>query len=242
MSSSTVIIPHRFCGPPRSGNGGYVCGLLAAQLEACASVRLKAPPPLDTPLQMESSAGHVRLLHGHQVIADAAPAALELAPPPAPSLVESTRAAVNCTGFIRHTFPRCFVCGPQREAGDGLRIFPGATGSGGVVAAPWQPDSSLVDASGHVAPEFLWAALDCPGFFAVMPTPEPGQAAVLGELCARIIGAVVPGEQCVVIGWPLGTTGRRRFAGTAVFSGAGDLVAIARATWIEVAASRFGGV
>ncbi|MFO7551621.1 MAG: hypothetical protein R6W80_09445 [Haliea sp.] len=241
MSSGTVLVDRRFCGPPRSGNGGYVCGLLAAQLEGCARVRLRAPPPLDTTLQVEHAAAQVRLLHGQQVIAEAWPGVLDLVPPPAPSLAQSTRAAAGCVGLTRHVFPRCFVCGPQREAGDGLCIFPGPAGSAGMVAAPWKPDISLADASGRVAAEFLWAALDCPGFFAVMPAPEPGQTAVLGELCARIEGAAVPGEDYVVIGWPLGVDGRRRYSGTAIFSATGDFVAVARATWVEVAASRFGG-
>ena len=28
MISTTLSISRRFCGPPNSGNGGYVCGLL----------------------------------------------------------------------------------------------------------------------------------------------------------------------------------------------------------------------
>jgi hypothetical protein len=36
----------------------------------------------------------------------------------------------------------------------------------------------------------------------------------------------------VVVGWPLGQEGRKRFAGTAVFGGGGDVLGLARATWI----------
>ena len=43
---TSVVIEKRFCGPPNSGNGGYVCGLLAAHIEADAEVTLLAPPPL----------------------------------------------------------------------------------------------------------------------------------------------------------------------------------------------------
>ena len=51
-----VEIASRFCGPPRSGNGGYVAGRIAAPLMAAggwATVRLKAPPPLQTALRLE---------------------------------------------------------------------------------------------------------------------------------------------------------------------------------------------
>jgi hypothetical protein len=35
------------------------------------------------------------------------------------------------------------------------------------------------------------------------------------------------------VGWPLGEDGRKRYAGTALSTGDGELLAKARATWIE---------
>ena len=32
-------------------------------------------------------------------------------------------------GRVDHPFPRCFACGPDRDEGDGLRIFPGPVGA-----------------------------------------------------------------------------------------------------------------
>jgi len=52
MQPHHVMVSRRFCGPPQSGNGGYVCGLLGAQLATTATVRLLAPPPLDVPLRL----------------------------------------------------------------------------------------------------------------------------------------------------------------------------------------------
>ena len=37
-----------------------------------------------------------------------------------------------------------------------------------------------------------------------------GAAGVLGELCARVDGALTPEEACVVVGWLLQTEGRKR--------------------------------
>ena len=48
----TMTIPHRFRGPPNSGNGGYVCGMLARQIAGAAEVTLRAPPPLETKLDL----------------------------------------------------------------------------------------------------------------------------------------------------------------------------------------------
>ena len=52
-----ITIAKRFCGPPRSGNGGYVCGSLAAFVEGTAEVTLRRPPPLDRPLFVEREDG-----------------------------------------------------------------------------------------------------------------------------------------------------------------------------------------
>jgi hypothetical protein len=191
-------------------------------------------------MRVEVSESEARLMLGSNVIAEAKATALDLTPPLAPSFVQAEEAAKSYLGFMRHVFPRCFVCGPRRANGDGLRIFPGSTTSRSMVAAPWVPDSSLGDGSNTVRAEFLWAALDCTSGFAVLPVPE-GKAIVLGELCARIDGRVTPGEECVVIGWPLQVDGRKRISGSAVVSGSGRPVAVGRATWIEVQASAFGG-
>jgi len=237
---SVLVIARRFCGPPNSGNGGYVCGRLAAAIDGAAAVRLTAPAPLETELRIERSDGAAKLLHGSRVIAEAKAAVVDLAPPRVPSYAQAESAAGAYLGFTRHPFPRCFVCGPERRAGDGLRIFPGALEADGVVAAPWIPDRSLANGSGAIGREFLWAALDCTSGVAVSPIPE-GRAIVLGELRARIDADVVPGEKCVVVGRPLRIEGRKRFSAAAVLRDSGELVAIGGATWIEVPANAFGG-
>ena len=49
--TSSIIIDRRYCGPPNSGNGGYVCGRLARHISVGTpdgvEVTLRAPPPLD---------------------------------------------------------------------------------------------------------------------------------------------------------------------------------------------------
>lgn len=231
MISEALAISRRFCGPPQSANGGYVCGRLANYVDGPAAVRLMAPPPLEAELRVEATDDGAKLLHGSTVIAEARPCDPEIEPPSAPTYAE---ARTSSKSFSRYKliFPGCFVCGPKRARGDGLRIFPGTVGESPVLAAPWVPDDSLAGADGKVLPEFLWAALDCAGAFANWP-PED-KAVLLGEFCARISGSVTPGEECIVIAWPLGTDGRKRFAGTAVFRPLRELIAIARATWIEI--------
>ena len=226
-------IARRYCGPPRSGNGGYTSGRVAKHLRGAAAVRLKAPPPLATPLRLEYGDDAASLYHDKTLIAEARTCALDLQVPPSPGYEEAVAASRSYIGFKAHAFPGCFVCGPQRVPEDGLRIFPGALTGSSTIAAPWIPDRSLVDARGMVESEYLWAALDCVAAFTV--TPENKEVAiVLGEQCTSILGDLRAGEKCVVIGWPLNVEGRKRYSASAIYAPNGRLVAIARLIFIEV--------
>jgi hypothetical protein len=238
MIAETFSISRRFCGPSQSGNGGYVCGRLAKHVVGPACVRLKAPPPLEVELRVETSEGSVQLFHGPKLIAEARPAECDAVPPAAPSFSEAEAASRTYYGFVRHSFPRCFVCGPKRAVGDGLRLFPGEIEGRSMVAAPWIPDATLADGAGVVGTEILWAALDCPSAFSFLPVSE-GKTVVLGELCVRVDAAVSPFDRCAVIGWRIGVDGRKHIAGSAVFSESGLVIAVGRATWIEVSADAF---
>lgn len=241
-----ITIDERFCGPPRSGNGGYVCGRVAEGIDGPVAVRLKAPPPIGRRLRLERGRDAARLidpetLDAEGVVAEARREAFELAPPPPPSLADARAAEARFLGLVEHNFPTCFVCGPARRAGDGLRIFPGrldpdSPASESILAATWTPDRSLADERGQVRSEFVWAALDCPGAFTRYPLAS-GVALVLGEMAVERYDRLAPETTCIVTAWSLGDAGRRRSAATALHRSDGSLVAKARAIWIEVPAS-----
>ncbi len=231
---ATLTIAAQFNGPPGSGNGGYVCGQLARFIDGSARVRLKVPPPLERPLSVEDDGPGVRLTDRGRTVATARPEAFDLDIPAPPSPDEARVASRAYRGFVRHWFPSCFVCGPARAEGEGLRIFAGPLPGRDMVAAPWTPHPSLASKDGLVRSEFLWAALDCPGAFA-FPEPDRG-VALLGEMMAHLTAAVPADSACVVIGWPLGRKGRMHYSATALFDDRGNCCAMARATWLEVAA------
>jgi hypothetical protein len=224
-------IARRFRGPPDSGNGGYVAGLLASHIEGPARVRLRLPPPLETRLEVVPRDEGLALLAGEEVVATASPATLELEVPTAPSPAAVAAAVRDAPPPPKHIFPGCFVCGPKRTPGDGLCIFPVSFTPPGTAVAPWTPDPSLADASGAVRPEFLWAALDCPGAFALQAWGRT--SVLLGELTARIDASPRADAACIALGWSLGNDGRKHYAGTAVFAD-GALCGVARAVWIQV--------
>jgi hypothetical protein len=227
----TLTIAARFCGPPTSSNGGYFAGLVATLAARTVSVRLLQPPPLDTELTVrELPDGGLEVLHGGEPIGAARLADLTLEARPAPEYLAAVEASRHYAGFRHHRFPTCFVCGTQRARGDGLRIFAGPLPERGVVAAPWVPDASLDRGDGKVRPEFMSAALDCPGYYAVAPDDR---MMLLAEFTAHADRLVHVGESCTLVGWRVGASGRKHEAGTAIYDGKGELCGKARALWIE---------
>lgn len=236
--SPPLLIEARFCGPPESGNGGYTCGLLAARLPPPIEVTLRRPPPLDRELAVRRTPDGLALMDGDATVAEAHRKAFSLEVPHCPGLGAATEAAARYHGLVEHAFPTCFVCGPGREPGDGLRVFPGKVADEALVASPWKPEPGLADAQGAVRTEFVWAALDCPGAWAWLAELE--RPLVLGRLAAVIEAPVQAGRPHIVGGWRLGRDGRKHFSGTAIWAADGTLCARARATWIEVDPERFG--
>jgi len=227
----TLTVASRFRGPATSANGGYFAGLVATLAARTVSVRLLKPPPLDTELTVQELAdGVLQVLHGTQPLGEARSAVLALSVPAAPDYLEAVEASRHYAGFRHHRFPSCFVCGTQRVRGDGLRIFAGPIPERRLVAAPWVPDASLDGGDGKVRAEFMSAALDCPGYYAVAPDDR---MMVLAEFTAHVDRRVHIGESCTLIGWQLRADGRKHEAGTAILDGKGELCGKARALWIE---------
>lgn len=233
----TLLIPGRFNGPPGAGNGGYVSGLLARHASAQTGwaagsdveVTLRQPAPLDRPLGIARDGARVLLHDGDALVAEAEARPVALDVPAPPALAEAEAATRRYAGFEGSALPTCFVCGTERAAGDGLRIFPGRVPDRDLVAAPWIPDASMAGAEGWIRPELVWAVLDCPGAWALQP-PRP---VLLGRMAARLCAPVQPGARCVVLGWWMQQERRKHFTGTALFTEAGALLGLASATWIE---------
>lgn len=225
-------IASRFCGPPDSANGGYCAGLFAKALGGTVEVTLRRPPPLEQTLNVELETGYAQLRFDDLLVAEARHAELDVQVPTAPTLTRAEEMSRHYVGHLRHHFPGCFVCGPGRTAGDGLRIFPGAERRGELVAGPFRPSASLTDAAGNIGTEFVWAVLDCVGYFACARPEYP--IALLGRMTAEVLRPFQTDEPCVVVGWSLGREGRKLQAGTAVFSAEGQLIGRARQTWIAM--------
>jgi hypothetical protein len=230
-------VDRRFRGPSDSANGGYLSGLIAARAGAsvggsAAVVTLRTPPPLDTAMSVVADdGGGVRLLHDDITVVEGLPATLTVGPVPPVDAVTARTASASYPGLIRHPFPECFVCGPARMPGDGLRLFPGRLGDGRT-ACIWTVSPDLAG-----RPEFVWAAMDCPGGWSA---EIEGRPMVLGRITARVRALPDAGEQCVVMGLLLGTEGRKTLTATTAYGADGRELGRARSTWIAIAGDQAG--
>ena len=224
-----LSVPNRFHGPPRSGNGGWTAGALAERLEVrdastAITVALRLPPPLDVPLAVTPTDTGVAALHDGRPVAEARPADRDLTPVAPASMEAAAESEKGYRGHQSHPFPSCFTCGPDREEGEGLRIFAGPVADrAGTVAATWTPYD--------VSVPITWAALDCPGAWSSDVDERP---MVLGTISVRIDHLPVTGEHYVLVGEERGREGRKTFTAASLYDYDGGLRATAEHVWITV--------
>ena len=226
------IIP-RYCCAQDSGSSGYVAGILARNFDGPTKVRLKTPPPLQSSLEIQTLSGRTELFSQKQLIATAELTEMESPPLPPPTVIDASQARQDFLSGTTHPQPDCFVCGINRKPGDGLNIFTGQTlntRGDAIVASDWRPSRDLLDVLGFVQPEFIWAALDCPGYFGL--NLEPERLCFLSEISAVILKDV-PGDQLLMVyGWKRGHEDRQFYAGSAIADAEGTIYAHSEQTWV----------
>ena len=233
-----LFFDQRFCGPPGAVNGGFACGAIAARCGGAAEVTMRRPLLLDRPLTVRrDDESRLTVLDGGTPLAEARSTPVE-SPPAVPAVSAELARAVagQARYFTDPAFPGCFVCGTDRRPDDGLRIFPGPVPGRSVWAAPWTPGSSVAEADGLVRAEVVWAALDCPsgiaaGEAAGMPADT---AALLGRMAASVHAPPRPGQECLVLAWPVSRDGRKLSAASALLDRDGIVLATARTLWLAV--------
>lgn len=235
ITTSTLRLDARLNGPRRSANGGFASGMIAETVGGTASVRLIRPIPLDSPLEVGMDAdgfsAEVTDTHHDRVAEVRRVDAFTMIPPVIPGFAdaESARAASPLQG-ARHLLSTCVVCGPGRQ--DGLEVTPGPLENRqDVLAAPFVPLDR--DATGGVVhPAAVWGALDCPSYPAA--SLRDGRLGLLGTLAAHRNRDVFLGERLVVVGWTVEHRGRSTHTASALLDERGDVVASARAVWVEL--------
>lgn len=234
----TITIGDRFCGPPNSANGGYCAGKLASFLEGDVRVKLLAPPPLETALEVEHQGGEAKLLHQEKLVAAAEQIQLQWEEPPQllPSATEIDAHQSQCRAFNAHPFPGCFVCGPERQPFDGLCIYPGPLGQG-ICGATWSPGADCIGAEKEAVDlPFVWAALDCPSSFPLLE-PEDNQRLapmVLASLAVSINTPLRANRTYRILSWAKSVEGRKGFSRAMIFDTEDQAIAYSEALWISL--------
>lgn len=232
------VIAAQYNGPDRSGNGGYVCGLMAAQLPSPGphTSVLRLPPPLDTPLTWSTVDGTTSLLQEpDRLIGSSANGRFDGEPLDCPTTAQAESGLAAYRGFHGHPFDHCFTCGTARKPGDGLRLFTGPIDTS-TVAAPWVPHDAFGADDGHISTPVMWAALDCPGGWAIDFVATP---IVLGKMTAQVLRRPHVGENCLSVGRLLRVEGRKHFTNTALYSRGGELLGRAEQIWISIKVEDF---
>ncbi|WP_282781501.1 MULTISPECIES: hypothetical protein [unclassified Nocardia] len=230
----TLTIPEHIHGYPRVAFGGYVAGMLARHAGAdTVRVDFRRAVPVGAPVTITADPDRTALTDaGGLLLAEAAPAALTLAPPDAPSWSEAKRATEAALSSPDRQVTDCYGCGVLCEPGHGLRLFPWATPDRRVMAAAWTPDPGLADEHGELPPEVVWSTLDCPGGIAAWVFQGMGQGAVTAALTATRTQPVLAGAEYIAYAWALHRDGRKHTVGVALSTPDGQPCAVAEALWI----------
>jgi hypothetical protein len=238
----TVRLERRFQGFTDGALGGYAAGVAARGIDGPAEANLKALPPLERDLRLESSEdGGAELRDDEALVLTVRPSEFELEIPQTPTLDEAEAANGALVHDHGHLYPGCFTCGPERHEGDGLRLFMGRLpGRDRFLAAAWTPDPKLTP--GPTLPgEFVWAALDCPTIWAAW-FDERGDVtfpqeyfSVLARQRVDVLGPVPTGEPAVVSAWPISDDGRKHVTGAAIHGEDGRLLARGESLLVDVA-------
>jgi hypothetical protein len=236
-----IVFAKRFVGPPHMAQGGYVGGVLARMLgdDVVAEVRLSAPTPLETALDVDRpDPRSVRLLHDGALIAACTvvePEVLEMEVPVlvgyeaaalAPELPEYMRA-----GAAVPEVDRCIGCLPRW---DGLQMHPGRVPGTTSIACPVVLPADLA-IDGRMPFEMVWAAVDCPSMWACWLLADAEEQAALfegalftGSLAVSVERLPSVDERLYVQAWRVARE-RRKITGCAVLvTEDGEIVARAR--------------
>ncbi len=233
-----VTISTQFNGPDRTGNGGYVAGLIAHEHADSGAVTsmLRIPPPLGVPLTWEKQAAETHLLTaGGAVVGEARAGEFTRDPPSCPTPDQAAAGLAAYPGFHHHPFDRCFTCGTDRAEGDGLRLFTGPFAED-LTAAPWTPHHAFGGEDGAIETPVMWAALDCPGGWAADFTHN---TIVLASMTAQVLRRPRAGEPCVAVGRLHQHVGRKFFTDTALYAEDGELLGHAEQLWIAIDLANF---
>lgn len=232
----SISIPTWAQGRPGRGQGGFSAARFAAAVGQPVAIDLRAPIPLDAPLEVASVGDGWELRHGVTTIMRAAPRSPGGLPQT--GAVGVAEAAAAMAGFPGtdgdHEASGCFSCGLGERT---MRVWPGPLADGsGRTATRWSPPEWVGDADGRVDDAMAWTALDCVQGFFVNFGAGPRRNSLTVRFEAEVYRPVTVGAEYAIVGFDghgRGWEGRKRMAAANIFDAEGRLVAGAASLWVE---------
>jgi hypothetical protein len=97
---------------------------------------------------------------------------------------------------------------------------------------PGTANATVPNRDGVVAPDMVWAALDCPSY--TPPLWDWDRPSLLARLAVERLDCVEVGEPVIATGWHVASEGRKHHTASALLSVEGDVLARASALWITL--------
>ena len=224
----TITFDKRHEGLGGAVNGGYLTGVLA---EAAGTdgltVWIRRPVPVGEPVNLFAENGWAAIRHCDRTLVETTRTSESVSETAFVPVDEAISAEPSDLGL--EMFADCFVCG--RGAPEGLGVEPRRL-EDGRFAAVWHPATSDLIAGEVVPAEYLHAALDCPGGFAVLTAA--GQPALTGSMTDRVDFFPRTDQRLIVVGEAGAADGRKLQAITTIFTESGETVATSEAIWVTL--------
>ena len=232
--SDEVQVHRRFRGPPTSGNGGYVAGLVAEWIDGPAEVDLLAPIPLEVPLHRRRDDAEVMLFDARPDYARGRPLddPLDFDLPGPPSRGRAGGGGDELPRPAGPSDPRLLRLRHRTRPGRrpvhlsrrkpasrrGRGGMGSRRGTGGTRTAM---SRNAISGRCSIAP-------------AISACASRGRWRCWRESRRGSSGRSRPANGLRITGWELSREGRKHHAATVIHDEAGEVVALSRGAWIEI--------
>ena len=220
MIVETLTIDRRFRGPAQSGNGGYVCGRIARHVPGhCDGPACDSAAARDAAARRCDRRCRAAACQERRWSAKAAPHSWTSTRPAPVSFEAATRKLEALSRLRASHVSEVLRLRPAAAAGR----WPANLRRRGAQGATWslRRGSSTSRSARRSRRSF------CGRRSTVRAASRCGRRAKARRSCSvssrlRFAAQVMPGDKCVAMGWPLQVEGRKRFAGSAVYSADGQ--------------------
>ena len=233
---TAIRIPHRFEGPPGTGQGGYTAARVLDAIGGVGSVAFRSPIPLEEDLSLDQQA------HDHWTLSASTGVTVLDITRWEPTWATISPVSIADATAARHRFEysadnhpahHCFSCGAQSGS---MQVHAGPL-SDGRYGTDWTVPEWASGDDGVVDHAVAWAAVDCTAAWFVCGSGDQRPAFTV-QLAVEVLEPLVAGETYALVAsqgdYPFEWNGRKRGACSAAFAADGRLMVRSRSFWVAL--------